>query len=268
MTVKPSFMAKLPPLTRLSPPRFDPDHAAVYVEALDGMSRAGVPYALGGALALHAHTGIWRDTKDLDLFLRPEDATRALDALRAEGFRTEIVYESWLGKAWKGEVFVDLIWRNANGLFPVRDSWLADPPTLAVLGREVPVLPLEELLASKMMVMGRYRYDGADIVHVLHVAGEKVDWERLAHLVGEHAGLMLAHLHTYRWAYPGWAEKVPDEALALFTRRAGEATSTFGPFRGRLIDIQSFEVDVAAWGMPDPHRQVLERIFGDAEGRE
>lgn len=261
-------MAKIPPLTRMSEPTFDPAYAPVYLEALDAMEAADVRYALGGALALNAHTGIWRDTKDLDLFVRPEDATRALAALRDGGFRTELVYESWLGKGWKGEVFVDLIWRNANGLFPVRDSWLADPPTIEILGRTVPSLPLEELLASKMMVMGRYRFDGADMSHILHVAGEKVDWEKLARIVGEHAGLMLCHLHLYRWAYPGWPEKVPDEAIALFTRKTAEATSSFGPFRGRLVDIQSFEVDVAEWGYADPHRQALERIFGDAAAQQ
>ena len=261
-------MAKIPPLTRMSEPEFDPDYAPVYLEALAAMERAGVEYLLGGALALNAHTGIWRDTKDLDLFIRPEDGERALQALRDAGFRCEIVYESWLGKAWKGDVFVDLIWRNANGLFPVRDPWFEGAPSLGILGREAPVLPLEELLASKMMVMGRYRYDGADMLHIFHVAGERVDWERLARIVGEHAGLMLSHMHTYRWAYPGWAEKVPDEAIALFTRAAAQATSSFGPFRGRLIDIQSFEVDIAEWGMPDPHRQALERIFGEADGKQ
>lgn len=267
VAVKPSFMAQIPPLTRLSPAVFDDEATPVYRDALDAMEKHEIPFLLGGALALNAHTGIWRDTKDLDMFIRPEDAQRALDALEREGFSTEVVYESWLGKAWRGDVFVDLIWRNANGLLPVRDSWLQDPPRVPVLGREVPVLPLEELLASKMMVMGRFRFDGADMLHILHVAHDRVDWEKLARLCGEHAGLMLVYLHMYRWAYPGWAERVPDRAIELFTRAADAATSSFGPFRGRLIDIQSFEVDVAEWGMPDPHRQALERIFGDADGK-
>jgi len=268
VAVKPSFMAQIPPLTRLAAPTFEEEACEVYREALDALDAHGVPYLLGGALALNAHTGIWRDTKDLDLFLRPRDAQRSLDALRAAGFSTETVYESWLGKGWKGDVFVDIIWRNANALLPVDDAWFEAAPTIEVLGREAPVLPLEELLASKMMVMGRYRFDGADMLHVLHVAGERVDWEKLGRICGEHAGLMLAHMHIYRWAYPGWPEKVPDKAIARFTHLAANAPSTFGAFRGRLIDIQSFEVDVAEWGMADPHRTALERIFGDAEGRQ
>lgn len=84
-------MAKIPPLTRLSRPEFDDDAAPIYIEALEAMDRARVPFLLGGALALNAHTGIWRDTKDLDLFVRPQDAMRALDALREAGFRTEVV---------------------------------------------------------------------------------------------------------------------------------------------------------------------------------
>lgn len=267
MAVKPEFMAKIPPITRLGVPEFEPEAARVYESVLDALDDAGVPYLLGGALALNAHCGVWRDTKDLDIFVRPRDAERALTTLREAGFMTEMVYESWLGKAWKGDVYVDIIWRNANALFPVEDSWFLQDVSIHLFGREVPVIPLEEFLVSKMLVMGRYRYDGADMLHVLFERGEIVDWDKLARICGEHVGVMLAHMNTFRWAYPGWEEKVPREAVLKFTKLAMDAPTTLGPFRGRLMDIQSFEVDVSSWGMSDPHRMALERIFGSAEGR-
>lgn len=266
MAVKSDHMAKLPPLTRLSEPTLDPAAAPIYEESMDALEAAGVRYLLGGTLALNAHTGIWRDTKDLDFFVRPADSRLALQALHGAGFQTELVYESWLGKGWKGDVFVDVIWRNANGLFPVEDSWLDHAAKLRIFGREAPVIPLEELIVSKMMVMGRYRYDGADVLHVLFSAADKMDWGKLGDICGEHIGLLLAHLHTFRWAYPGWRDKVPDEVLERYAALAEERASSFGPFRARLIDIQSFEVDVQEWGMPDPHRQALDNIF-DAERR-
>ncbi|HEX2023008.1 MAG TPA: nucleotidyltransferase family protein [Candidatus Thermoplasmatota archaeon] len=263
----PPGMAQLPPHTRLSPPTFTDEVAPVYARALDALAQDGVPFMLGGAIAFNAYTGIWRDTKDLDVFCRPEDAPRALAALARDGMRTETVYESWLAKAWDGDVFVDLIWRNANGLFPVRASWIEHAPHADILGRRVRVLPLEELLLSKMMVGGRYRFDGADMLHVLHAAGDRVDWDRLADGAGEHVGLMLAYLHMYRWGYPGSADRVPEAVLERYARLARERPSTLGPFRALLLDIQSYRVDVEGWGLPDPHKAVLEGIFGDAEGR-
>lgn len=261
-------MAALPPLTRVGAPEFEPEASRVYAEAIGALEGEGVPFLLGGTLALHAHTGIWRDTKDVDLFCKPGDATRALAALRARGFETELVYESWLGKGWKDEKYVDVIWRNANGLFPVTDSWFEKRVTVPLFGRDVRVMPLEETLVSKMMVMGRYRYDGADMLHLFFAAGESIEWERLARLAGEHVGLLLSHMHTFRWGYPGWKDKIPESVVERYTKLADSAASSFGPFRARLIDIQSFEVDVQEWRMPDPHRQALADIFGNAAGRQ
>lgn len=279
----PQAMAKLPPLTRLAHAAFGDDVAPTYGRGLDAMMDRGVPFLVGGALAFNAHTGIWRDTKDLDLFIKPSDARAAMDALAGAGFRTETVYESWLGKAWDttgatipdpngsgGEcpVFIDLIWRNANGLFPVQEAWFGHAKPIDLLGRRVHALPVEELLLSKMMVGGRYRFDGADILHVLYAAGDRIDWERLARGAGEHVGLLLGYLHMYRWGYPEWADKVPLSVLDRYAELARERPSTYGPFRALLMDIQSFRVDVEGWGLPDPHKKALEDIFGDARGRE
>lgn len=267
MATKGADIPHLPPLTRLSEPVFDAEASKVYESAIDALEREHVEFMLGGAVALNAHSGVWRDTKDIDVFVRPAHAKRALRALQSAGFSTQTVYESWLGKGWKGDHFVDVIWRNANALLPVTDAWFDPRSYVHLFGRDVMVISVEDFLVSKMMVMGRYRYDGADLLHVLFMAADKVDWDRLARLCGEHIGLMTAHLHTFRWAYPAWRHKVPDEVLTRFARLAHDAESTMGPFRGRLIDIQSFEVDVQEWGMPDPHRKALENIFGDADGR-
>lgn len=260
-------MALLPPLTRLGEATFAEDVAPVYERALAALEAAHVPYLLGGALAFNSHTGIWRDTKDLDVFCEPGRAKALLAALRTAGFRTEVVYESWLGKGWMGDVFVDVIWRNANGLFPVTSAWYDNARTIRLLGHDVRVVPVEELVLSKIMVGGRYRFDGADILHVFYAAGDEMDWDRLVDESGEHAGLLLAYMHMYRWGYPAARDKVPDAAIARATRAAEERPSTLGPFRALLMDIQSYRVDVEGWGLPDPHKQVLGAIFGEADGR-
>lgn len=261
MPPDPLALTKLPPHTRLSAPEFDPAFAREYERALDALDADGVAYLLGGALALNAHTGIWRDTKDLDVFCRPADKGRVLAALGRAGFEPQVVYEEWLGKAWRGEVFVDVIWRNANSLFPVTDDWLRRATTARVLGRDARVLPVEALILSKMMVGGRYRFDGADILHAIHAAHDRIDWARLAEDAGEHAGLLLAYLHAYRWGYPAWKDRVPDDVLEHLARQARTVESGYGPFRARLLDLQTFAVDVEGWGLPDPHAVALERAL-------
>ncbi|MDQ3810883.1 MAG: hypothetical protein M3336_11385, partial [Chloroflexota bacterium] len=43
----------------------------VYKRALRALNGAGVPYIVAGAYAIYEHTGIYRETKDLDLFVEP-----------------------------------------------------------------------------------------------------------------------------------------------------------------------------------------------------
>src|SRR2546427_6555296 len=82
--------------------------------AEDGVERAAHARALailqderlepmvGGAYALRVHTGIWRDTKDLDLFIRKDAVVRALEVLARAGYRTEFTDRLWIAKAFAG----------------------------------------------------------------------------------------------------------------------------------------------------------------------
>ncbi len=233
----------------------------MFEAALDAWDAAGVPYLLGGAFAFNAYTDIWRDTKDLDAFVRPADSSRALEALDAAGFDTGIVYPSWLGKGWQGDVFVDVIWRNANGLLPTTDEWFRHGGEGDIFGRPVPILSIEDLILSKIMVGGRYRWDGGDLVHLLFRGHDRIDWDRLAAGAGEHVELLLAYLHMFRWAYPAWRSHVPDDIIQRFQHLAETVSAAPSePFRGSLLDIPTFRVDVDEWGMPDPHARVLDRI--------
>src|SRR6185437_9822981 len=53
----------------------------LYRDVLEAMNERGIPYAVAGAFALQKYTGIRRRTKDLDLFLKPEDVSPALEHL-------------------------------------------------------------------------------------------------------------------------------------------------------------------------------------------
>jgi hypothetical protein len=68
-----------------------------------------IPFAIGGAFALNHYTGIWRDTKDMDVFILPDDVDRILELGREAGFNTWMQDRHWLAKGRKDGYLVDFI---------------------------------------------------------------------------------------------------------------------------------------------------------------
>ena len=246
----------------LQEPNFGPEEGRIYGEALGALDRADLSYMLGGALALNTYTGIWRDTKDLDVFVPERRVARVLDALQRAGFETKIAEPHWLAKARKEEIFVDVIHANDSGAVTVDESWFANAEEIEVLGRRVRFIPAEEMLLSKIFVASRDRWDMSDVLHLIFARRGQLDWERILAGVGEHWELLLAYLHLYRYVYPNHTSYLPRWVLDLLLKRyeAEMEAPIQGPlrFRGTLLDDVSFGVDVAAWGLPDEHAAVKE----------
>src|SRR5439155_9891528 len=112
------------PVSSSTRPNFPWEQEKLFHEVLQVMNSAGVPYAVSGAFALQQHTGIWRDTKDLDLFLPAEHVPQALAALVADGFECEICDPVWLAKAHRADFYVDLICGMSNAVITVDQSWM------------------------------------------------------------------------------------------------------------------------------------------------
>src|SRR3990172_2420986 len=102
-----------------------PREREIFNSALSCLNAAGIPFVVAGAFCVHFYTGIWRFTKDMDVFALPESVPQALDALAAAGFKTWIEAEHWLGKATKEDCLVDVIFGSGNWLSPVDAVWLA-----------------------------------------------------------------------------------------------------------------------------------------------
>ena len=119
----------------------DAEARRVYVAALRALRRAGVEFLIGGAHALGPYTGIVRDTKDLDVFLRRRDCDSALAVLANAGFKTELTFPHWLGKARAGDRFIDLIFGAGNGVAVVDDLWFAHCHARQRARRSGPPLP-------------------------------------------------------------------------------------------------------------------------------
>ena len=237
------------PVSSSEPPRFAPEQEQLFRSVLQLLNEAKVPYVVSGAFALHEHTGIWRDTKDLDIFMSPDQVSLSMEILNEHGFKTEVCDPVWLCKVRQGEYFIDLISGMSNAVIRVDQSWIDRAFDSEVLGIPAKILAPEELIASKIFVAFRERFDGADIAHIVYAAGNTMDWSRLLSLVGEHWEMLLWSLILFHYVYPS-ANAVPrlvwDEMLTKFHAEI-ENPDPKSPFRGSLIDEKMFAIDVREW---------------------
>jgi hypothetical protein len=250
------------PVSSSVPPDFPVEQRALFCEVLEHLNSANVPYVVSGAFALQQHTGIWRDTKDLDLFLPARAVPEALRHLQEQGFETEIRDPVWLAKAHRDGYYVDLITGMSNAIITVDQSWVDRGSHSVVLGVPTRVLAAEELIASKLFVNFRERFDGADVVHVIFGTRGRLDWQRLLALVGDHWELLLWELVLFHYVYPAYRDYVPrqiwDDLLARL-RAELDSPNTSVPFRGSLLDEKMFAIDVREWGMENLLERQRER---------
>jgi len=243
-----------PPKTSSLPADVSEEQVALFRDVLEALKRRGVPYTVSGAFALRQHTGICRQTKDLDLFVTAANSAAALECLRQEGMECDVVDPVWLAKARRGEYFVDLITGMSNGLITVEDSWIERSHPAVVYGVTTRVLAPEELVASKIFVARRERFDGADIAHVIYGTRGQFDWRRELELVGENWEMLLWSLLLFRYVYPGQSHYVPleiwCELLARFERQI-QNPNPEAKFRGSLVDDNMFAIDVNEWELPN-----------------
>ena len=92
------------------------DQQNVLQDALETLEDEQIPYALIGGIA-GKELGRPRVTHDIDIFIKPEDADQALKALEDSGFQTEKRDPTWLYKAWKNGILVDVIFKSAGDIY-------------------------------------------------------------------------------------------------------------------------------------------------------
>jgi len=236
----------------------DPQARAFYVHTLETLNASGVPYLVGGAYAFARYTGIERHTKDLDLFVRPADAKRALAVLGDAGYQTDLTFPHWLGKAFHGEDFIDVIFSAGNNVARVDDHWFEYASRDEVLGVQVLLIPPEEMLWSKGYIMERERFDGADIAHVLRACSDRLDWDRLLDRFAAHWQVLLAHLVLFDFIYPGERHRIPPWVTARLTARLAERLNNNGEdepdsrlCQGTLLSRQQYLTDIGCWRYDD-----------------
>jgi hypothetical protein len=247
------------PITSSEEPEWAPDAYACYQGVIRGLLKANVPFAVSGGFAFHHHTGIWRTTKDLDLVTPPDAVPRAFEVLVQEGFETYIQDPVWLAKARRGDYFVDLITGVGNATLTVGQEWIDRARNDEVLGIRCRVLSAEEMIASKLFVTRRERFDGADIAHLLKACARTLDWDRLRKLTEPHWQMLFGELVLFAYIYPGNTGDVPrpvwNELIAHF-QKSVTSPDPNAPFRGTLVDPKMFAIDVDEWGERDLYREL------------
>ena len=152
-----------------------------FPELIDTMKRAAaalrdaeIPYMLGGGLAAWARGGPPTE-HDVDFFVLPADAERALDALVAEGMQAERPPEGWLVKAWAGEILVDLIYSPAGG--DVDRGFFERSELMEVAAQRLPVASLGDVLATKLLALNEQEPDPASVLELARSLREQIDWD-------------------------------------------------------------------------------------------
>jgi len=238
----------------------DPATRDFYVAALQKLDEAKVPYLVGGGYAMAYYTGIARNTKDLDIFLKPQDRDRCLSTLAAAGYRTEFFYPFWIAKAIdpKTEAFIDVLYSSGNGLCTVDDEWFADTPVVEVHGHPARLVPAEEQLWSKAFVQDRDRFDGADVIHLIYGQAEKFNWKRLLRRFAGHERVLMAHLLLFGYAYPHDQARIPawvtaslQDAIAHEPDRGADGKVC----RGTFLAQRSYGTALRDWGYSDGRLQ-------------
>ncbi|HET7586201.1 MAG TPA: hypothetical protein VFK13_14915 [Gemmatimonadaceae bacterium] len=233
----------------------------VYKLALRALNAHGRRYVVAGAYAIHEHTGIYRETKDLDVFVEPSELVPAMRTLREAGFTTRLEQPHWLAKATRDGHLVDMIFGMGNGLALVDRDWYRHSSPAILAATPVRVAPAEEMLWHRLFIGERHRQDMADIAHLLVCEGHAMDWRRLLAKTGEHWPLLLAQLQIFHYVYPEYHGAVPTWVLELLLQRAHDDArrerTGARVTRGTLISRFSFAIDVNEWGFRDCRRDAV-----------
>ncbi|HYO79601.1 MAG TPA: hypothetical protein VE010_24260 [Thermoanaerobaculia bacterium] len=236
-------------------PEVDQEKVDFYRSTLELFNRENLPFLVGGTHAYYRYTGIARETKDFDIFVRRGDYPKFEAAVTAAGYKTELKFPHWLGKIYKDDAFIDLIFSGGNGEAAVDDEWFEHSVEGKIFGLPARLAAPEEMIWSKSYVMERERYDGGDVMHLFLRTGTRLDWNRLITRFGPHWRLLFMHIVKFGFVYPSERYRVPreivEELQARFTGELNDRSSAEKVCYGTLTSRAQYLVDIREWGFED-----------------
>jgi hypothetical protein len=229
---------------------------AFYQSIMRLLQEHGVEFLVGGAYAFRYYTGLDRDTKDIDLMIRPAEVGRVLAICQTAGYEAGYAFSHWLAKIRGAPGLVDVIFRAGNGLCEVDDEWFSAAPRAEILGIPSALVQPEEMIWQKAYVMERERFDGADVAHLLFSCGQTISWEKLLNRFGPDWRVLFSHLILFGFIYPAQRNAIPRHVLAeLVARLTAEEEGGGLSHRvcnGTLLSKTQYLTDIGARGFRDP----------------
>jgi len=209
----------------------------IYRRVIQEAKRRQIPFALGGAFCRAHYTGLWRNTKDIDLYVLPKDREAMIRTVSDMGLRdyyeTKPYDRSWIYRAHSGEIIVDTIWAMANARADVDERWIHGGPELEIRGERLRALPVEEIIWDKLFIMQRDRCDWPDALNLVKSAGPTLNWEHLLERLGDDSPLLIGALWVFGWVCPSCAQSVPKW---VWTRLNVPIPPENGLCRAKLLD--------------------------------
>lgn len=235
----------------------------VYRQALEAVNTAGIRYVVSGLYAVHAYTGVYRDTKDLDLLLTPDMVVPAAEALKSAGFEMDLKEEHWIAQGFRDGAQVDLIFGMANGVAFIDDAWYEHSRPAILAATQVRVAPAEDLIWHRLFIGERHRFDMADVSHLFLHRGPELDWERLLERAKPTWRLFASQVHFFDFIYPAHRHRIPSwvreqirqwdmEDPSEGAQGSADGAEPEAPLtRGTMLSRYSFAIDVNEWGFRD-----------------
>ena len=228
----------------------------VYTDVMRAACGHHVPFAIGGSQAMSLYVGRLRRSKDLDIYVKPEDGEELIAMLTAMGFTdyfdTKPYDRRWIYRAVKGESIVDVIWSMANQRTRVDDAWLTRGMQVDIEGCRLRLIPLEEMLWSKLYVLQRDRCDWPDILNLLDATHQHLNWRHLIDRLEEDKPLLGALLHIYAWLRPDGARRVPAWVWLELTPTLGPVDAEQVRHRAELLDTRPWFLSADSGRAPKP----------------
>ena len=186
---------------------------SIYQRVIADCRAAGLPFAVGGGLAIGVYTGRWRNTKDIDLYVLRKDVERAKEILSRAGlvdYYDQLPYDrAWIYRSVHDKTIVDVIFSMANHKSDVDETWIMGGPEVTIGGETFRVVPPEEMIWAKLYVLQKDRCDWPDVFNMIYAQHEQLDWRRLVDRLGADAPLLRSVLTVFGWLCPALTRKLP-----------------------------------------------------------
>ncbi|HEV2755220.1 MAG TPA: nucleotidyltransferase [Actinomycetota bacterium] len=174
----------------------------VFRDVVARLEDAGFDYAVGGGLSTDHWTGGTRTIGDVDLVIREEDAGGILEVLAGAGYETAEMDRSWLHKAFKDGVTIDLMFELKNGV-RFDDEFREHRKRGELFGTVAWVIAPEDQVASLTGTLSRETLGGHWYNVVDIMSNNDLDWD---YLVARAEAVPLKMLSVLYYAL---AERVP-----------------------------------------------------------